>query len=45
MEFCLRFHHAYRRPVLEEEGHRNHHDVVMGCFQFLGMYWNIVFST
>lgn len=41
MECCLRFHHAYRPPVLLEGGHRNHLDAVMGHFQFLGMYWNI----
>lgn len=38
MECCLRFHHAYRFPVLQEEGHRNHLDVVMGRYQFLDMY-------
>ena len=41
MECCLQYRHAYRSPVLQEEEHRNHRDVVMGRFQSLDMYWNI----
>ena len=42
MECCLRFRRAYRPPILPEEGHRNHRDVVMERFQSLDMCWNII---